>query len=157
MLIPLALAALMTLAPTAVQAEDETTCPEGQVETPEGCSQQAWVDPEDCPPGHMCAADAGSDQPLPYGPDGCVECSGPVDDPAGGDATAQPGTCMDGADAGGACDNDVMHFGDGPADSGYAPVSEVSGGHGLAKDLPILPFAFLAVAILGFVLLLRWK
>src|SRR5688572_21954654 len=114
-LIPLALAALLTVAPASAQ-ENQTACPEGQVETPEGCSQQAWVD--DCPPEHMCAA--GADDPQAYGDEDCIECSGPVDEPVHYgedgciDCTGAPSdapTCMDGADDGEVCMDDVQYLG----------------------------------------------
>lgn len=43
----------------------------------------AWV--EDCPEGMMCAADSGS-EPIPYGPEGCIECSAPPTDDANTEA-----------------------------------------------------------------------
>lgn len=119
MLIPLVLAALLTLAPA--KADDATpACPEGQVVSPEGCSDQAWVD--DCPPEHMCAA--GADDPQAYGDEDCIECSGPSD--AGnetisygpddcidctGAPVGDPSTCMDGAQDGESCLDDVQYLG----------------------------------------------
>jgi hypothetical protein len=110
MLTPLVLVALLSLAPAMAQdTQAETACPEGQVETPEGCSQQAWVD--DCPPDALCAASEGNqtaeecdadtcDHPVAYGNDTCIECSGPV-----------PDTCMDGAADNKACRDDVYYLG----------------------------------------------
>ena len=109
MLIPLALAALLTLAPVKAEDDATTACPDGQVESPEGCSDQAWVD--DCPPEHMCAT--GADDPQAYGDEGCIDCTGaPVDEPA---------TCMDGTDDGDVCMEDVQYLG-GPGQ--VPPVSD---------------------------------
>lgn len=93
----LALASFAMLAPAAF-AQDEAACPDGQVSTPEGCSQQAWMD--DCPPDHMCAAG------NPGNPD-----NGTVDGSS---------DCMDGQQGNETCRDDVMYFGGGPADSGPA-------------------------------------
>lgn len=145
MLIPLAFAALLAFAPSAVQADDQSqpACPDGQVETPEGCSQQAWVD--DCPPDMLCAA--GGPEPIAYGNDTCIECSG-VADP-------EPQTCMDGAQAGEACDDDVQYFGPGPADSGMdgePAQADTVAGESKDKDAPLVA---LLVAVVGLVLLAR--
>ena len=167
-LIPLALAALLTVAPVMAQ-DDETACPEGQVETPEGCSQQAWVDPEDCPPEHLCAA-GGPDEPHQYGSEDCIECSGPSDpasDPVSygpedcidcTSAPQDPQTCMDGAQEGESCLDDVLYFGGGPADSEVQPdpgnpstPQEADS----AKDTPALPAALLLVGLAALVLVLR--
>ena len=122
MLIPLALAALLTLAPA--KADDATpACPDGQVESPEGCSDQAWVDPEDCPPEHMCAA--GADDPQAYGDEDCIECTGaPVDDPS---------TCMDGAQDGESCQDDVQYLG-GPGQVPPASHDAVDEDDGIEAD-----------------------
>src|SRR5688572_20984435 len=91
---------VLSLAPAAL-AGDESACPDGTTPTPEGCSQQAWV--EDCPPDMLCAAggpDAdpangnvtegnATDEPTfgdcgaevcAYGNETCIECNGPVPD-----------------------------------------------------------------------------
>lgn len=106
----LALLGLLTLAPAALAdgTEEKPACPEGYVESPEGCSRQAWVD--DCPPDMMCAmgnGTAGPDEPVQYGPDGCIDCSGPI----------HSHTCMDGAQEGEACRDDVQYL-----DGGAEPV-----------------------------------
>ena len=172
MLIPLALAALLTLAP--VKAEDDATpaCPDGQVESPEGCSDQAWVDPEDCPPERLCAAGA-PDEPQSYGGEDCIECSGPVDGPVqyGNEScidctSAPPQTCMDGAQEGEVCDEDVQYFGPGPADTGDlddvpAPASDdhelSSDDASSGKDAPALTAVLLVAALGAIVLVLRRK
>jgi len=124
--LPLAILGLLMLAPAALAngTDEKPVCPDGQVDTPEGCSQQAWVD--DCPPDMMCAMGAppegnateepAAEEPVQYGPDGCAECSGPISSHASpGDG---PATCMDGADDGEVCRDDVLYFGGGPADNG---------------------------------------
>ncbi|MEA3190551.1 MAG: hypothetical protein QOD77_1133 [Thermoplasmata archaeon] len=123
-LLLLALAASLVLAPAAL-AQEEPACPEGFTMTPEGCSQQAWVD--GCPPDHMCAA---------YGPDDCIDCSGPVDD--GG-----AGTCMDGADANETCRDDVQYLGP-PPSGGDAAQPEAAA----TQDAPAAG-AVLGLAVLG--------
>lgn len=80
--------ATLTLAPLALAQETNGTRPD----------DAAWVD--DCPPDMMCAA--GADEPHAYGPEGCIECSGPA--PAGE-------TCMDGAQGNETCDPDVYYLG----------------------------------------------
>jgi len=89
---------MMTIVPAAM-AGNETACPDGSVDGPEGCSQQAWID---CPPDAYCIAqeDGNGTEPLPMGPEDCIECSGPVGD-----------TCMDGS--GTDCRDDVQYM-DGP-------------------------------------------
>lgn len=121
----LALVAMVLMIAPAALAEDapDATCPEGYVESPEGCSQQAWVD--DCPPDMMCAMadpeDTQGGDGLPadreeptfgdcggevcaydqshnpaYGPEDCIHCT--------------PGpTCMDGTATD--CDDDVQYIG----------------------------------------------
>jgi len=169
MLTPLALVALLSLAPVMAQETDaQTACPEGQVETPEGCSDQAWVD--GCPPEMLCAASADNEttpqecdadvcDPVAYGNESCIECSGPV--PFGNesciDCSGFPGICMDGADANETCDDDVQYLdGRGPAgcencrgDDAEADPTDVQ-----RKDAPGLASALLLVglaAVAGFV------
>jgi hypothetical protein len=165
-LIPLALAALLTLAPATAQ-DAQPACPDGQVETPEGCSQQAWVD--DCPPDHLCAAgvedpghDAGSrddgptapqdcggdvcayDSPGSYGPDGCIDCT-----------QAPPlHTCMDGADPGEDCDDDVQYIG-GPGQPAQ-PAQESGDGAGRLFT-PALSVALLLGLLAAFAAVARRK
>jgi hypothetical protein len=130
MLIPLALVAMLTFAPAASAQDekpDQPTCADGQTPESDGCSQQAWVD--DCPPDMMCAAggaDNGTEEPTygdcggevcaygngtgnhtgALGPDDCIDCMTPPRDGSG--------TCMDGAEAGEACRDDVQYL-DGPS------------------------------------------
>lgn len=156
-LIPLALAALLAVAPATAQ-DESPACPDGQVETPEGCSDQAWV--EDCPPEHLCAAG----EPQAYGDEDCIECSGPVSYGPDGciDCTSapppDPETCMDGAQEGEACQDDVKSFGPGPADTGSdlddgpAPADEASPD---PKDAPFVPASLLLAALVGLVVLAR--
>jgi hypothetical protein len=157
-LIPLAIAALLTVAPALAQ-DAEPACPEGQAETPEGCSKQAWVDAEDCPPEHMCAAG----EPSQYGEDGCIECSGPTGSdpvPYGPedciDCTSappqDPATCMDGAQDGESCLDDVQYLG-GP---GQAPASDADA-EASGKDAPALTAVLLMAALGALVLALRRK
>jgi hypothetical protein len=128
MLIPLALVALIGLAPSGVQAQDASpACPDGQVETPEGCSQQAWVD--DCPPEQMCAA--GADEPQSYGAGDCIECSGPVDEPS------EP----------------IQYGEDGCIDCTGAPVEDPAASDAQSKDSPTLPVLGL-LALVGVAALL---
>ncbi|HJQ92656.1 MAG TPA: hypothetical protein VJ874_00050 [Candidatus Thermoplasmatota archaeon] len=143
-LIPLAIAALLTLAPAAAQDDATPACPDGQVESPEGCSDQAWVDPEDCPPEHLCAAG----EPQQYGDEDCIDCiSAPSQDPQ---------TCMDGAQEGETCQDDVQYIGgpgqappaDGEADDTDADAESRAGD----KDTPALA-AVLLMAVLGAVVL----
>jgi hypothetical protein len=156
-LIPFAFAALLAVAPPAAQADDQAqpACPDGQAETPEGCSQQAWVD--DCPPDHLCAAAVdGPDEPIAYGNDTCIECSGVADGPA------QPQTCMDGAEAGEVCDGDVQTFGPGVADTGSGPgldgQPEVVHGDADGKEASLLPAAALLAVVLALVAARRpWR
>jgi hypothetical protein len=163
-LIPLALAALLTVAPASAQ-DESPACPDGQVETPEGCSDQAWIDPADCPPEHMCAAgNPGSTQS--YGNESCIDCSGPVDEPVqyGNESCIDctsippdPQTCMDGADEGETCLEDVQYLG-GP---GSVPASDddletaADGADADAKDAPALPAILLLAAIGALVLVAR--
>jgi hypothetical protein len=128
----LALAASLLTAPAAL-AQEEPACPEGYTETPEGCSQQAWVD--DCPPDHMCAASedpdgSGAEPGQAMGPDDCIECSRP---PADGNGTDGSGTCMDGAEADEDCRDDVQYIG-GPGGPD-APVSDTDDGAGRGPPL----------------------
>lgn len=76
LLIALTLALLAT--PLALAQENAE-----KNETPDRPDDAAWV--EDCPPDMMCAA--GSEDPQPYGDEGCIECSGPVDGPSDENAT----------------------------------------------------------------------
>lgn len=76
LLIALTLALLAT--PLALAQENTE-----KNETSDRPDDAAWVD--DCPPDMMCAA--GSEDPQPYGDEGCIECSGPVDGPADENAT----------------------------------------------------------------------
>ena len=174
-LISLTIAALLLAAPATAQDDATPACPDGQVETPEGCSQQAWVD--DCPPEHLCAA-SHSDDPQAYGGEDCIQCSGPVDEPVqyGNEsciecsgpisygpedcidctgAPQDPETCMDGADDGEVCMEDVQYLGgpgtvDQPVDTDSDAESDAS-----AKDAPAVP-ALLLLAVLGaLVLVLR--
>src|SRR5688572_7058474 len=70
MLLPLAIVALLTLAPVMAQeTQADPDCPEGQTATPEGCSEPTECDADVC------------DTPMTYGNESCIECSGPVDDP----------------------------------------------------------------------------
>ena len=123
MLAPVAMTMLVLgLAAIPLSSAEETTCPEGQVETPEGCSQQAWTD--DCPPDMLCASSHSNttDEPVAYGNDSCIECSGPIE--FGNESCIDcsglpPETCMDGADANETCDPDVYYMDDptrGPED-----------------------------------------
>ena len=111
----LGLLALLVAAPAALaQEKNDTTRPD----------DAAWV--EDCPPDMMCAADAeepsrgpadgscencrGDEEPIPFGPEGCIECTGgPVDEGE---------TCMDGQQGDETCRDDVQYFGDEPYSTG---------------------------------------
>jgi hypothetical protein len=123
--LPWALLGLLTLVPAAMAEDAKPTCPDGSEPGPDGCAQNAWV--EDCPPDMMCAYGDGADgnaadgnatdgptygdcggevcayddpaRPISYGPDDCIDCSGPVDG----------GTCMDGS----ATDCDDVQYLDG--------------------------------------------
>lgn len=124
-LIALAVAALLTTTPAS--AQEDPSCPEGQTETPEGCSQQAWVD--DCPPDMMCAYDT---------PDNGTDY----------DAPPQFTTCMDGVDEGEECDDTLIYM------TGPQAPAENSGGNdtgGDQKDAPGAPAALAAVLLLGVV------
>lgn len=136
----LCLTLALLAAPLAAAQEDTTD--------PARPDDAAWV--EDCPPDHMCAANDGdsdtkrpddggceaegcvykgdSDEPIPFGPEGCIECSGPA--PSGGS-----GTCMDGADAGEECQPDVQYLGgptrgpsDGSCENCRGPTASDDGG-----------------------------
>lgn len=111
--------ALLTAAPLAFAQEEPAT--DKNETRPDDA---AWV--EDCPPDMMCAADAGDEpsgdeptrgpadgscencrgdeEPVLYGNDGCIDCSGPIN-------SHSNATCMDGADPGEACDPDVQYLG----------------------------------------------
>lgn len=120
------LIALLALAALPLAAAQDA--PDRPTNSDDG-SQDAWV--KDCPPDMMCAYGAGGDEnatykgdcgaeacatdapdgagdrPVSYGPDGCIECSGPAPD---------QGSCMDGAQAGEDCRDDVQYLdGRGPA------------------------------------------
>jgi hypothetical protein len=145
MLAPVAMTMLvMGLAGVPLATAQDADCPEGQTDTPEGCSEQAWT--EDCPPDMMCAAgeagggnasgevepapDCGGevcayDTPQQYGNESCIECSGPNDPQQFGNESCiecMPGpvdSCMDGASEGEDCDDDVQYMDDptrGPSD-----------------------------------------
>ena len=127
-------------------------------------SQDAWV--KDCPPDMMCAYGEGGDEnatykgdcgaevcatqerPNPYGPEGCIECSGPAPD--------QGASCMDGAEAEVNCRDDVQYLdGRGPADcencrGGEAAPAEVASGSRSDVPLPavLVVLAALAAAVL---------
>lgn len=58
-------------------------------ENPEDPEDKAWVD--DCPPDQMCAFGGAEEEPQSYGDEGCIECSGPVDE--GGDEPTYSGDC----------------------------------------------------------------
>lgn len=163
----LALAALPVAA--AQDAPDRPTNSDG--------SQDAWV--KDCPPDMMCAygeggdenatykgdcgaevcatdaPDGSGDRPVSYGPDGCIECSGPAPD--------QGSTCMDGAEAGEDCRDDVQYLdGRGPADCENCrgeeaePISapaEVASGS--ANDVPLPAVLVVLAALAAAVLVVR--
>ena len=183
-LISLTVAALLFAAPATAQDDAEPACPDGQVETPEGCSQQAWV--EDCPPDRLCAASQPDDphaygdesciecsgpvdEPIQYGNESCIECSGPVDEPVQYgedgciDCTGAPqdlGTCMDGTDGEEVCMEDVQYFGPGPADTGNLDDSPAPGSDDQpvpAKDASALPAALLLAGLGALLLVLRRK
>lgn len=143
-------------------------------------SQDAWV--KDCPPDMMCAYGTGDgadenatykgdcgaevcayddagERPNPYGPDGCIECSGPAPD--------QGSTCMDGQQDGEACRDDVQYLdGRGPpgcencrgeeAEPISAPADGAAGDGGVtsvddaeAKNEVPLPAVLVAIAALA--------
>lgn len=89
------LLALLAFAPLAMAVDNDTT------DASDRPDDAAWV--EDCPPDMMCA----------YGSEDCIECTrGPADgscENCRGDNVTD-GTCMDGADAGEACDPDVQYL-----------------------------------------------
>ena len=109
----IALLALTALPLAAAQDPDQPTSDDD--------AQDAWV--KDCPPDMMCAYGSGGDEnatykgdcgadacaydgtverPNPYGPEGCVECTGgPVDDGS---------PCMDGQQEGESCRDDVQYL-----------------------------------------------
>lgn len=115
------LIALLALAALPLAAAQDA--PDRPTNSDEG-SQDAWV--KDCPPDMMCAyggggdenatykgdcgaevcatdaPDGSGDRPVSYGPDGCIECSGPAPD--------QGSTCMDGAQEGEDCRDDVQYL-----------------------------------------------
>jgi hypothetical protein len=163
----LALAALPLAA--AQDAPDQPTSNDG--------SQDAWV--KDCPPEMMCAYGTGDgadenatykgdcgaevcayddagERPNQYGPDGCIECSGPAPD--------QGSTCMDGQQEGEACPDDVQYLdGRGPPEcencrgEQATPISAPAGGEGgvtsvddaEAKNEVPLPAVLVALAALA--------
>lgn len=169
MLATLATLLLLTVAtPFAAAQEDEPPADE---------SHQAWVD--DCPPDMMCAfggAEDANETPESYGDEGCIECSGPVEDDASNETPEHDGrlgpddcidcmtppagngeTCMDGADAGEDCD-DVQYMtppedGDDGAETDpiSAPADDEPTGVAdeEAKAVPAVGAAFMAVALLG--------
>lgn len=106
-----ALTIALLAAPFVAAQEEE------KPEDPSRPDDAAWVD--DCPPDMMCAAGS-PDEPTAsgceadacshaMGPDGCIECSGPVDDSGS--------SCMDGANETEICDREVQYLdGRGPAD-----------------------------------------
>ncbi|HET6398687.1 MAG TPA: hypothetical protein VFH47_03955 [Candidatus Thermoplasmatota archaeon] len=184
-LIPLALAGLLLTFAPAASAEETTepACPEGYVATPEGCSRQAWVD--DCPEDMMCAAgapgehanetsdpdrptysgDCGGevcayDEPGRFGPDDCIDCMKPI-----GNGTS--GTCMDGAEAGEGCRDDVYYMDGpsrGPADGSCencrgdgAEADPVSAPAGDAKDAPGLGGLVVLAALAAVLVAIRRK
>lgn len=114
---------MLTLVPAAL-AGNETACPDGTVAGPEGCSQQAGID---CPPDAFCIAqaDGNGTEPLPMGPEGCIDCSGP-----GGPS------CMDGT--GVDCRGDVYYLGGepgrGPADGSCDNCHVISTASGTAAN-----------------------
>jgi hypothetical protein len=92
---------LALLAAPIAAAQDDAD--DTKDDTPERPDHAAWI--EDCPPDMMCAAG----DPQPYGDEGCIECSGPVDDGGAEPGRLGPddciecmrppaneGTCMDG-------------------------------------------------------------
>jgi hypothetical protein len=105
-----------------------------------GAASAEWVeDKPACPEEQVCTMSEGGEEPHHYGNstdpcDACLaddsgvadtdgnatfgDCGGEVcayDDP---NRPVDNGTCMDGAGAGEACDDDVQYFGPGAADSG---------------------------------------
>lgn len=151
----LALLGLLMLAPAASAGTEEPACPDGAEPKDGACPDQtpdqAWVD--DCPPDMMCAmgnGTAGHDEPVAYGPDGCIDCSGPVESHAG--------SCMDGTAAD--CRDDVQYL-DGGAEPVRGPVDgscetcrgdAAEGADGAAASVQsagLLPVAVLAIAVLA--------
>lgn len=107
---PVALAQETNETASSVATEDKSRRNTTAAEDPARPNDAAWVD--DCPPDMMCAADAGGEErPNQYGNDGCIDCSGPVDNGE---------TCMDGAQQNETCSDDVQYLGGepsrGPAD-----------------------------------------
>ena len=133
-ILTLMLALVATLAPLAAAQDDV------KEEEPTRPDDAAWV--EDCPPDMMCAA--GADDPQAYGDEDCIECSGPVDEGSTqNDGGAEPGqalgpedciecmqppreetngeTCMDGAQEGEDCRDDVQYLGPAPEEPTRGP------------------------------------
>ncbi|HWH08893.1 MAG TPA: hypothetical protein VNX21_06815, partial [Candidatus Thermoplasmatota archaeon] len=171
------LIALLALAALPVAAAQEPDRP-----TNDDASQDAWV--KDCPPDMMCAYGTGDgaeenatykgdcggevcatqERPNPYGPEGCVECSGPAPD--------QGSTCMDGAEAGEGCRDDVQYLDGGrgpplcencrgeeadpisapadgaPGDGGVTSVDESAATNDVPLPALLVVFAALAAAVL---------
>ncbi|HVM44844.1 MAG TPA: hypothetical protein VM582_02820 [Candidatus Thermoplasmatota archaeon] len=126
----LLIALLLALAPAALAQEEE----KGDPARPDDA---AWV--EDCPPDMACAfGDTVEDEPSRGPSDGsCDTCRGPT-----GELPAE-GTCMDGADAGEVCDDDVQYVGGPPARTGGEPADAQP-----TREVPAAGVA-LAVAALG--------
>ena len=144
----LALAAMtLMLVPAAAAQEDAKTCPDGYVDSPEGCSRQAWVD--DCPPDMLCAA--GADEPVQYGNESCIECSG-IADPEpihyGDDG------CIDCSGV-----TDDAPDGRGPVDCEFCRGEdlEASGADAARKDAPALGGPLLLAGLAGALFVLRRK
>lgn len=144
----IALLALTALPLAAAQdAPDQPTSDDG--------SQDAWV--KDCPPDMMCAygseegnetpAGTGDREPIPYGPEGCIECSGPAPD--------QGSTCMDGQQEGETCRDDVQYLdGRGPPlcencrGEEAEPISAEDSASEAKNEVP-LPAVLVAIAALA--------
>lgn len=167
----LALLALLALASPLAAAQDATD--EKKEDGPARPEDAAWV--EDCPPdmmcayagesaegenatygdcgGEVCASDAG--EPVPHGPEDCIECSAPPRD----DGV----TCMDGAQEGEACLDDVQYL-DGGAEPARGPADgscESCRGEDLAAEsaetnaVPLPQLFVVLAALAGAVLVVR--
>jgi hypothetical protein len=112
----LALAGLATLVALASPAaaewyEGKPDCPPDQFCT---MSESSGAPPPDPPQD----AEANGSEPIAYGPEDCIECSGPVRGPAdcencrgdGAPQEPQQGTCMDGSAPHAICDREVQYL-----------------------------------------------